>query len=199
MAATVTLVSGTAVEVMSVEEKTFFEMTRDRYLGEHTFTAITDMQDLDRLLALELMVHRWTRWMASGRDYYGNLVDEVDLRRGMKDYSAQITSVKQSMGLAKSERDKDAHDSVGSYIIALKQAGKQFGVHRSNQAAKAIALMMEAMSLCGTYARSNALERGKLGITAEDIIDWVNTVAGPEMLELDRAFRQNQQKYWTVK
>ncbi|MGZ4745711.1 MAG: hypothetical protein ACXVYY_01375 [Oryzihumus sp.] len=195
---TVTQVGGSTIEVLTLEEKRFYETTRDRYQKENSFTAVTDEQDLDRLLILELMVHRWQNHMARGQDYSGHMVDEVDLRRAMKDYSTQITAVKASMGLAKVEREKDANDSVGAYIVRLKQAAKQFGIHREKQAAKAIALMMEAKSLAGTYKRSNDAERQLLGLSAEDIVDWIHTVAGPEMEQIDADFRKNHQRYWAL-
>jgi hypothetical protein len=197
-ALTITFVSGAVMTVLSIEEKAFFDSVRDAYLAQHVFTAVTDMQDLDRLLLMELMTHRWTRWMASGRDEHGQLIDGVDLRRAYKDYSTQITAVKNAMGLSRAEREKESHASVGAYIIQLKQAGKHFGVHREAQATKGIALMMEAMSLAGTHRRCNALERQKLGLEAQDIVDWINDVAGPEMTQVDTDFRANQQRYWRL-
>jgi hypothetical protein len=191
-------VGGSDQEVATPEEKTFFEAIRDLYLKQNAFTAVTDLQDLDRLLGLELVDFRFRQWIGAGRDYSGALVDEVQLARQHKDISAQITAVKSSMGLSKAERDKDSFDTVGAYVTRLKHAAKAFGVHRNNQAAKAIALLQEGLGMARTWQRSNEFERKKIGLDPETIVEWFLTVAGPEFDELDRVFRAGTQVYFQI-
>ena len=52
--------SGQWLEVQGKPEKDFFDSQRDKYQAENSFTAVTDLQDLDRLLFLELLVYRST-------------------------------------------------------------------------------------------------------------------------------------------
>jgi hypothetical protein len=64
-------VSGATAKVMSAEEAQWFNNSRDRYLDETRFTENTDVQDLDRLVQLELLLFRWNQWMLAGVDYEG--------------------------------------------------------------------------------------------------------------------------------
>ena len=83
----VTLASGQRLEVQGAEEAGFFDDTRDKYLAENRFTDVTDLQDLDNLLIMELMVHRWSLWTASGKDYDGNVIDEDAYIKPLREYS----------------------------------------------------------------------------------------------------------------
>lgn len=82
----VNMVSGQPLQVQGDDEVVWFEATRDKYLDETKFSDATDLRDLDRLLILELMVYRWTVHLASGVDYEGDIADEEQLRKNIKDY-----------------------------------------------------------------------------------------------------------------
>lgn len=193
----VELVSGQRIQVQGEAEHTWFEATRDSYLKDTSFTEATDLRDLDRLLMMELMVYRWTVQLAAGKDYDGLSVDEEQLRKNIKEYSAEITKTKQSMGMSKSARDAEANNgNFADYLSNLKMRARLFGIHRENQLNKAIALFHELKSLVETFDRADEEERTKLGFESEgDILTWVRDVAIPEFMLLDEHFRQ-QQRLW---
>ena len=195
---TVKLVSEQPIKVLSPAEKRWFEGTRDDYLKQARFTETTDLRDLDRLLVHELMVYRWTTWIASGVDYEGHLIDEQDLQRNIKLYSDQITSIKDSMGLSKKARDQAADKgTLADYISDLKARAKTFGLHRERQLVKALSLMEELSTVVGTFLRSDKEERDKIGFPSEaDIVKWIDEVMIPEYREIDEHFRKNDQRYW---
>jgi hypothetical protein len=194
---TVKLASGQAISVQGKEERTWFNRTRDKYQSENRFTVVTDIQDLDQLLIAELMIHRWTLWMSSGRDYDGNIVAESEFQKPLREYSTLVGNIKTRMGLSKAERDKENNDSVGAYLIRLKAAAKQFGVHREKQLTKALVLMNELSTLVGAFDRSDETERAKIGIESEkDIVEWVRETMLPEFREIDEHFRRHTQRYF---
>lgn len=198
-ASKVKLVSGETVTVMTEAEKRWFEATRDSYLEQTKFTETTDLRDLDRLLVHELMIYRWTTWIASGQDYDGHMTDDADLQRQIKLYSDQINAIKASMGLSKKARDAAADKgTVAEYISELKSRAKAFGLMREDQLIKALALFEELSTVVGTFLRSDKEEREKMGFETEaEIIDWVWNTAIPEYRRIDEHFRQNTQRYWT--
>src|SRR4051812_44615736 len=81
----VTLCSGETLRVQTAVEQRWFNETKTKYLTETRFTDTTDMQDMDRLLCLELLMFRWNQHLASGYDYQGALVDDDLLRKQVKE------------------------------------------------------------------------------------------------------------------
>ena len=108
-----------------------------------------------------------------------------------------VSQVQSDLGLTKSQRDRDQFESVGAYILKLKQAAREHGVRREKQLGRAIELTMELFSLCGAYSRASAHEREKLGFeSADDVIEWVLTYMKPEFDSVDEHFRTHQQRFW---
>lgn len=191
--------NGQTLEVMGSVESTFYTAQQKRYLEENKFTLQSDLADLDRLLFFELLVFRWTQWLSSGRDYDGFLAPSVEeqLRRNLKETAPLISAIKNDLGLTKSQRDKESAESVGAYLLELKRRAKEHGIRRNKEVTTAICLIKELFSLVGTYDRSNALERSKIGLeSADDILDWIRTHMKPTFDEVDEHFRTTSQKFW---
>ena len=194
----VRLVSGRPITVMTASEAAWLTETRDLYLNQTRFSDVTDLRDIDRLLAMELMVFRWTQYLGSGMDYYGDEIDAGRLSGDLKGYNDQISKIKMSMGLTKSVRDAAANDgNFAKWFEDVKHRAKVFNVHRQEQLGKVLGLFEELSAIVGAYDRSDAEEREKLGFTSEkDIVAWVRRTALPEYRELDRFFQENQQSLW---
>lgn len=193
-------VTGMEIDLLHQREKKFYEQARDKYLNDFKFTAESDYRALDRLLLLETQMYRAQWMLAAGHDYDGVDLEPAEtkaLRAAEKDINAQITQIQKDLGLTKAQRDADAQaDSVGAYIMKLKQAAREHGIRRDRQVAKAIELTMELFAMAGAYSRSNENERKKLGIeSAEDIVTWILEYMQPEFDEVDKAYRKNQ-KMW---
>lgn len=205
MASTLTVVKTVThqeIQVLNQTEADFYNHRRDQYVRENAFTETSDLADLDRLLFFELMSYRWVTWLSSGVDYDGDTVearDEDQLRKNLKDMNSSISEVKRDLGLTRNVREKEKIESVGAYLIDLKKRAKQFGIHRNRQVDEAMTLFMELKAIVGTYDRSNALERQKVGIeSCDDIVDWVRANAIPRFDALDKHFRDSPdgQRYW---
>lgn len=194
----VRMVSGETVRVLGDVEARWFNATRDSYLSQLHFTETTDLRDLDRLLVLELMVFRWTQQLAAGQDYIGMEIDEEKIRKNIKEYSESVNKLKESMGLTKKARDDAANaGDFATWLADLKMRAKAFGVHREHQLSKALVLMNELLSIVSAYDRADTEERHKLGFESEtEIVDWIRTTMATEYAEVDRHFRENEQRYW---
>lgn len=195
--------TGHKLDLQTAEEKTFYEEARNKYTSENVFSAASDFRALDRLLFFETQMFRWQWQLSIGLDYDFNLLetaDETKLRRNIKETAPLIAQIQNDLGLTKSQRDKDKHDSVGAYLVQLQQAAKEHGIRREKQLGKAIELTKELFNLAGTYRRSNEAERKKLGYeSAEDIVTWVLEYMKPEFDAVDEHFRKNQQRFWLRK
>jgi hypothetical protein len=193
--------SGQYIEVLGDAERDFYEGQRKAYMAQNLFTNTSDLLDLDRLVFLELLIYRATSWIGAGQDYEGlRLSDagETAQRRSLKETSSLISVIKNDLGLTKSQRDKDAYSSVGTYITQLKQRAKEFGVHREKQVSTGITLCKQLFAILGAYDRSDEVERKKIGFeNADEILEWIRTIMVAEFDAIDTTFIAGTQKYWT--
>ena len=83
-------------------------------------------------------------------------------------------------------------ESAGEYLQDLLRRAREFGVHRDTQVAKAIDLLMEVKKLVGLHYRCDEEERFSLGVSPEQILEWLRDVAIPEYDRIDDQFRKNQ-------
>lgn len=194
----VKLCSGEDLLVWTETEQRWFDNTKAKYLTETKFTDNTDLQDMDRLLGLELMLFRWNQHLSRGFDYDNNMVDDDLLRKQIKEQSDAITKLKQSLGLDKKTRDLIMNEGNFSVWFAdVKRRAKLFGLHRENQLNVALSLMNELSGIVGTFDRSDAEERRKLGFDTEvDVVAWIRDDMLPKFREVDEHFLENEQKMW---
>lgn len=192
--------AGQTIQVQGDGERDFYVNQQRKYMSENSFSAIADLQDLDRLLFLELLVHRATCWLSSGHNYYGELLspsEEADCRKVIKENSPLISTIKNDLTLTKSQRDKEQFESVGKYLSDLKARAREHGIKREKELAKMLSLGKELFSLVGTFDRADEVERQKLGLeSSDDVVDWVRTVMKPEFDRIDDYFRTHQQRFW---
>lgn len=192
------LCSGQIMHVQTDTERDWFEATQTKYLSQTKFTENTDLQDLDRLLVLELLVFRWSQHLASGYDYHRNLVDDDLLRKQLKEQSDVITKLKASLSLDKRSRDAALNEgNFAGWLSDVKRRAKLFGIHRETQLNTALGLINELSAIVGAYDRSDEEERRKLGIESEvDIVKWVRDDMLPKFREVDEYFIHNEQRMW---
>lgn len=192
--------SSQTLKVQGQDEADFYTEQQVKYLSEHRFTAVTDLQDLDRMLFFELLAYRATRQLASGMSVQGHILsgsEEADLRRQNKDLAPLISNLKNDLGITKSQRDKEQFESVGSYLVNLRARAKETGVRREEQLGKALALINQLFAVVGAYDRSDESEREKLGLSnPDDVLDWVRGVMRPEFDAIDEYFRTHAQRFW---
>jgi hypothetical protein len=194
----VSLCSGEVAQVQTEVEARWFTDTQSKYLSENKFTDATDLQDVDRLLILELLMFRWSQHLASGYDYQRNLVDDDLLRKQIKEQSEAITKVKTSLGLDKRARDAALNEgNFSTWFADVKRRAKLFGIHRENQLNVALALMNELSSIVSTFDRSDEEERKMIGYATEtDVLKWIREYMIPEFQKVDEHFIENEQKLW---
>lgn len=198
----VTLVSGEPLEVIGDLEASWWNKTKQNYLDQTKFTEITDRQDLDRLLSLELQIFRTSQQLAVSENLYGEPLETEEilkLQKTLREFSEQASRLKTEMQLSKKARDAAANDgNFAGWLEELKRRAKLFGIHRNNQVTRALALINELSAIVGTYDRSDEEERGKIGFPTEnDIVAWVRETMIPEYHDIDEKWRASEQKMWT--
>lgn len=191
--------AGQEIELQDPAEQTFYNQAQAKYLADNVFTVESDKRALDRLVFLETLMHRYQRFLAKGADYDGLLTaaSEESIRKAIRETTPMISTVQADLGLTKAQREKDQHESVGAYISKLQVAAKEHGVRREKQLTTALDLINRLFTLVGSYRRASEAERDKLELeSAEDIIEWVETVMRPEYDAVDAYFREHKQRFW---
>ena len=195
----VSTLTGQALELQDPAEQKFYNDAQKKYTTENKFDVASDLRALDRLVFLETLMHRWTFWLGKGADYDGFLTpqQEEQVRKNIKETAPIISTLQNDLGLTKTQREKDQYESVGAYVAKVQQAAKAHGIRRNKQASKAIDLINSILSMSGTYIRSTEHERQKMGLDkADDVLEWIDTHVRAEYEEVDKHFREKEQKFW---
>lgn len=196
----VTTLNGEQISLLHRREREYYEKARDSYLEQYSFTMANDLRTLDRLLLMEVQMLRYQWYTMAGMDYEAVDLDpkeEAELRKAMKELTAQINETQTILGLSKKEREKQTVDSVGGYITQLQQAAKHHGVMREKQLGKAIELTKELFAMVNAFGRSNEQERRKLGYDGpEDILQWIEEYMQPEFNAIDEHFRKTEARFY---
>lgn len=184
--------TGSELNLQTVEEANKYEDIRDRYIRDNAFPNVSDLQDLDRLLVLELMIYRWQLWLTQGFDYQSARVDESALKSMVKEYSTEIRLLKLALGIDKATRDKEKGESLADYVAKLLERAKIFGYHRNRQYEKAVTAFWKLRSMVMTYDRCDEEERTMLDLSPESIVEWVRTEIIKDWDDMEAAFRKDQ-------
>lgn len=186
--------SGAEFEVLHEMEVDYWNSAREKYLDQFKFENISDLQDLDRVLVGEVLCFRWGSWLMRETDYDGRSIEELTdkLKKQKIEQEKETRILKEKMGLNRAHRQDSEQQSIAEYLQTILKRAKEFGVHRDEQIAKAIDLLMETFTQVGLYYRSDEEERAHMKVNPEDIIHWLWTVAKPEFDAIDEAFRKNQ-------
>lgn len=192
----VTLPSGSKAHVMTEEERAYVEERSTRYTTEYSFSSISDLQDVDRVIMMELTDWRYNRWLTHGIDYHGDPVEADDLQKTIIDLSKEVRQVKKQLGIDKAARDRQKGESVSEYLDSLRHRAKQFGVMREKQLTKALTLFNELQALVVYHDNCTPDERRENSVRVEDIFEWLREVAFPEFQEVDEYFQKHEQSAW---
>lgn len=171
-----------------------------QYTETYRWDNVSDVQDVDRIIVMELLVYRWGLWISRTRDYFNDDVDEAALRKSIKEYSGELRLVKAHLGMDKGTRDKDSSEnSIPVYLANLRKHAMELGIMREEQASKAIELAQTLIALWQLYVNCDDKERREQKCDAIDIMDWIGTVFKPQFQAIDEHFRNRPdgQKYWT--
>lgn len=182
------------------EEEGWWNDRVTKYQTEMSYSNVSDLQDLDRILISELLVWRWGIYLTRGATYDNIPVMEDKIQRSIKQHNQEIRQLKIMIGMDRPSREAEKGiDSVPAYLSGLLRRADQFKVHRNEQFYMALRLMNKVLGKVQAHFNSDEKERQEFDLTAEDILEWIRDEIEPEWAELDRKFRQDgeeAQKMW---
>lgn len=179
------------------DEAHFISELSRKYTTEFAFQSSSDLQDLDRVVIFEMLIHRWGRWLSRRVDDAGIQIDEKTVGDRISSTSSELRQLKKLLGIDKVAREKaKGEGSVPHYLANLLERAKAFGVNRERQLDKGLELANQLSSLVLLHRNCNADERRSLHVTEADLIEWIETVFVPEFEAIDTYFREHAQKLW---
>lgn len=193
----VELPSGAFYEVLTAEEAEYVEGKTADYTHGFQFNNVADLGELDRLVEMELLVHRYNRWLGRRKDYKGVAVDEGPLQTKVNTWSTEIRQIKLKLGIDKVTRDRQRGEgSVAQRWTTTLTRAKAFTVMRCKQAAMAITLAQQLIALMDLRKNTDEIDRERMKLNDAGILEWIDTRFRSEFEEIASHFRKTEMHYW---
>jgi hypothetical protein len=192
----VELPSGATYYTITHAEAEYLRDLAARYLSDNHFINISDLQEIDRLITLETLVHRWTMWISKGRNYYDDDVNVKVHSDMVKDASMEIRQMKKALGLDKPSRDKvRGDDSIAAFWDHVLRRAREFGYMRNQQLVASITAFQRIKALIIFHDNSDELERKENACELEDIFEVLREEVA-NFDKVDEEFRHTAQTLW---
>lgn len=188
--------SGAKLYVLTQGEEEQFTDAASRYLKDNKLTNIADLQDLEKILMMELMCYRWGSWIIREEDYFGERIDQDKISKALQETSKELRQLKKSLGIDKASRDRDKGESWAMYVENLRHRAQEFGVKRNEEAVKALTLFKELQALIEFNQNCTPTERKENHCEQDDIWNWILETMLPEYKAIDEKFRKTSQSTW---
>lgn len=188
--------AGGAFTVMTQGEDKSFKDLCSRYTSDNLFQNVSDLQDLERIIYMEVLSLRYAKWISTESDYYGDPVDAKALASMIKDFSMELRQLKKAVGIDKPTRQREAGETLADYIEHLQKRAAAYGIRRQNQLTAALTLFNELTAKMTLHDNCTDSERKEQSSRPEDIMAWIRDEAIPEYREIDTYFVDHEQKNW---
>ena len=189
--------AGGEFTVLTQKEMDQYRELSERYTAHNQILNISDLQDLDRILYLEVLSARYANWLSVGTDYHGELIDERLISGMIKDFSGELRQLKKSVGLDKPSRQREQSENLSDYIENLKIRAKEFGIMREEQLTEALTLFHDLQAAVTLHDNCHDdEERKEQNATQDHIFRWLREEAFPQFNEIDKYFVDNSQRFW---
>ncbi len=193
----VELPSGAFFEVLTEEEAEYLDGKARDYNSGFAFNNVADLGELDRLVCMELLVHRYQRWLSRRKTYDGKAVDEGPLQTKVNNWSTEIRQIKLKLGIDKVTRDRQRGEgSVAQRWTTTLTRAKAFTVMRCQQAVTAITLAQQLIALMDLRNNTDPIDRERLKLNDESILTWVDTRFRDEFVAVRAHFAKTEMHYW---
>jgi hypothetical protein len=192
----VTLPSGSAYSVMTNHEADYLTDKIERYLSDNHFVNVSDMQDIDKMIVFELLIHRWTLWMSRGRDYYDEDINVKQYSDMASSYSTEVRQLKKALGVDKSTRDRTrGDDSIPAFWDNLLRRAREFGYSRNEQFNQVLVGFQRIKAMITFYDNADEIERKENRCDLEDVFEVIREEIA-KFDAIDEKFRFEKQATW---
>lgn len=192
----VQLPSGATYSVMTDSEKDYLEDKIVRYLSQNHFVNVSDLQDIDRMIVFELLIHRWTLWLSRGRDYFDEDINFKVYADQANAFSTEVRQLKKQLGVDKHTRDRTrGDDSIPALWDNLRRRAQEFGYNRNEQFYQTLTAFQRIKAIVTFHDNADTIERKENACEAEDVLDVLRDEI-TKFDAIDEKFRFQTQTTW---
>jgi hypothetical protein len=192
----VQLPSGATYHVLTDEEERYLNDKIRRYLSDNHFVNVSDVQDIDKMITFELLIHRWSSWISKGRDYFDEDINDKKYSEMVKEYSTEVRQLKKALGVDKSTRDRTrGDDSIASLWANLQRRAAEFGYKRNEEFVQVITSFQRLKAMVTFHDNCDALERKENACDIEDVLEVLRDEIA-KFDAIDETFKFEKQALW---
>lgn len=192
----VDLPSGAQYFVLTESEAEYLRDRIRRYLSDNHFINVSDIQEIDRMITLELLLHRWSMWLSKGRNYYDEDINQKQYHDMVDSASKEVRQIKKGLGLDKATRDRTrGDDSIAAHWDNLLRRAREFGYMRNNQYVQTITSFQRIKAMLQFHDNCDPTERKENACELDDVIEVLRAEVR-KFDAIDEEFRHTQQALW---
>lgn len=192
----VDLPSGAQYLVLTENEAVYLRDSIRRYMSDNHFINVSDIREIDRMIVLELLTHRWQLWLSKERNYYDEDINKKQLADMVKDASGEVRQLKKALGLDKTTRDRTrGDDSIAAHWDNLLRRAREFGYMRNQQYVATITAFQRIKAMIQFHDNCDRVERKENACEIEDVMEVLREEVR-KFDEVDEEFRHQNQTLW---
>lgn len=192
----VDLPSGAKYVVQTENEGIYLRDSIRRYMSDNHFINVSDIREIDRMIVLELLIHRWQLWLSRERNYFDEDINEKRLADMIKDASGEVRQLKKALGLDKTTRDRTrGDDSIAAHWDNLLRRAREFGYMRNQQYVATITAFQRIKAMLQFHDNCDTIERKENACETDDIIEVIRDEVR-KFDVIDEEFRHKNQTLW---
>ena len=192
----VQLPSGATYYVLTDDEQRYLHDRIQRYLTDNHFVNVSDVQDIDKMITFELLIHRWTLWLSKGRDYYDEDINIKQYSEMVHGYSTEVRQIKKALGVDKNTRDRTrGDDSLAALWDNLKRRALEFGYKRNEEVDHVITSFQRLKAMLTFHDKCDDIERKENACEMKDVVEVLRDEIRKFDL-IDEKFKVEKQVLW---
>lgn len=192
----VPLPSGAVYYVLTDEEERYLRERIERYQTDNHFVNVSDVQDIDKMITFELLIHRWTLWLSKGRDYFDEDINIKQYSEMVHGYSTEVRQLKKALGVDKNTRDRTrGDDSLSALWSNLQRRAAEFGYKRNEEFVQTITSFQRIKAMITFHDKCDELERKENACEAGDVLEVLRQEIA-KFDAIDEKFKFEKQTLW---
>ena len=194
-----TLPSGAVIFVGSGKDKETLEYHSERIMSQHKFSNPFDLKNVDQIVQNGALAEKYNaqiRALSSGSSDGSYSGDISSLQKRLVELTDSTLRIEKSLGIDRATRESGRGEDLSTWVGKLLDRAEAFGVKRNKEAVEAVEWVNEVISKAQLWNQTNDDERQVMRANAEEILMYILEVVEPAFTEIDKKFREEEQKYW---
>lgn len=203
----VELPAGGKLQLRNDEEVDLWDRICGKYKSEYQLSRTNDLVTLGIILNLNVTIFRAQQGLngmipqtdaqgvPTGRLIFSEptAAEAKGHHKAINDASKEIRELEKSLGIDKRTRDAGGGENLAQYIMTLKAAGRQYGIHIQKRVKAYEEFNMELRWKLRVLRNGDEEDRAEHNITEATILSWAETRLA-ELEQLDQAFARTKQR-----